>query len=36
MSNPDEFFAVSYTDYLRERYELPGVPIDDDAGIRRA
>ena len=34
LSNPDEFFAVSYADYLRQRHELPGVPLDDDAGIQ--
>jgi tetratricopeptide (TPR) repeat protein len=34
LSNPDEFFAVSYEDYLRHRHELPGVPLDDDAGIQ--
>jgi tetratricopeptide (TPR) repeat protein len=34
LSNPDEFFAVSYADYLRHRHELPGVPLDDDAGIQ--
>lgn len=36
LSNPDEFFAVSYTDYLRARHDLPGVPHADDAGIQRA
>jgi hypothetical protein len=36
LSNADEFFAVSYTDYLRMRHELPGVPFADDAGIQRA
>ncbi len=34
LSNPDEFFAVSYADYLRHRHELPGVPLDDDDGIQ--
>lgn len=34
LSNPDEFFAVSYADYLRHRHELPGVPQGDDAGIQ--
>jgi tetratricopeptide (TPR) repeat protein len=34
LSNPDEFFAVSYADYLRHRHELPGVPLEDDAGIQ--
>jgi tetratricopeptide (TPR) repeat protein len=34
LSNADEFFAVSYADYLRHRHELPGVPLDDDAGIQ--
>jgi tetratricopeptide (TPR) repeat protein len=36
LSNPDEFFACSYTDYLRQRHGLPGEPLDDDAGIVRA
>lgn len=35
LSNPDEFFAVSYVEFLRRRYELPGVPEDDDAGIHQ-
>lgn len=34
LSNPDELFAVSYADFLRARYELPGVPDRDDAGIQ--
>jgi tetratricopeptide (TPR) repeat protein len=33
LSNPDEFFAVSYADWLRVRHERPEVPIPDDAGI---
>lgn len=33
LSNPDEFFAVSYTEWLRVRHELPSAPIADDAGI---
>ncbi len=36
LKNDDELFAVSYTDYLRQRYGLPGVPITDDAGIQTA
>ena len=35
LQNADEFFAVSYADYLRFRYELPDVPEADDAGIQR-
>lgn len=35
LSNVDEFFAVSYVEFLRRRYELPGVPEDDDAGIHQ-
>ncbi|HEY5928194.1 MAG TPA: hypothetical protein VIV11_41185, partial [Kofleriaceae bacterium] len=35
LSNPDEFFAVSYVDFLRKRHELPGVPEPDDAGIQQ-
>ena len=35
LSNPDEFFAVSYADYLRHRHDLPGVPVADDAGVQR-
>lgn len=35
-SNPDEFFACSYADWLRLRHDLPGAPIADDAGIRDA
>ena len=36
LSNPDEFFAVSYTDYLSSRHGMPNAPIDDDAGVQRA
>ena len=36
LKNPDEFFAVSYTDYLRDLHGLPGVPIADDVGIQQA
>jgi hypothetical protein len=36
LKNDHELFAVSYTDFLRERYRLPGVPINDDAGVRVA
>ena len=36
LKNDDELFAVSYTDYLRQRYGLPGVPIADNAGIQNA
>ena len=36
LKNDDELFAVSYTEYLRQRYELPGAPIADDAGIQSA
>ena len=36
LKNDDELFAVSYTDYLRQRYGLPGGPIADDAGIQDA
>ena len=36
LKNDDELFAVSYTDYLRQRYELPDAPITDDAGIQSA
>jgi tetratricopeptide (TPR) repeat protein len=36
LSNPDEFFAVSYAEYLCQRYELPGAPEHDDEGIRGA
>jgi hypothetical protein len=36
LKNEHELFAVSYTDFLRERYRLPGVPINDDAGVRIA
>jgi tetratricopeptide (TPR) repeat protein len=36
LKNDDELFAVSYTDFLRQRYRLPGVPIADDAGIQEA
>lgn len=34
LSNPDEFFAVSYTDYLLQHHDLAGQPLADDAGIR--
>jgi tetratricopeptide (TPR) repeat protein len=34
LKNDDELFAVSYTDYLRQRYGVPGAPIADDAGIQ--
>jgi hypothetical protein len=36
LKNDDELFAVSYTDYLKQRYGSPGVPIADDSGIRDA
>ena len=36
LKNDDELFAVSYTDFLRQRYRLSGVPIADDAGIQEA
>lgn len=36
LKNDHELFAVSYTEFLRERYRLPGVPMNDDAGIRHA
>ena len=29
-------FAVTYTDYLRQRYELARDTIEDDAGIQAA
>jgi tetratricopeptide (TPR) repeat protein len=35
LKNDDELFAVTYTDFLRQRYGLPGEPIADDAGIQR-
>jgi tetratricopeptide (TPR) repeat protein len=35
-SNPDEFFACSYADWLRLHHDLPGAPIADDAGLRDA
>jgi cytochrome c-type biogenesis protein CcmH/NrfG len=34
LSNPDEFFACSYADWLRLRHDLPGAPLADDAGLR--
>ena len=34
--NPDELFAVSYVNYLLQRYELPGTPLADDAGVQDA
>jgi hypothetical protein len=34
LTNADELFAVSYTDFLRMRHELPGVPEADDEGIQ--
>jgi tetratricopeptide (TPR) repeat protein len=33
LENPDEFFAVSYTDWLRQRYGLPLRREPDEAGI---
>jgi len=33
LENPDEFFAVSYTDWLRQRYGLPLRREPDDEGI---
>jgi tetratricopeptide (TPR) repeat protein len=36
LSNADEFFAVSYADFLRQRHELPGVPEPDETGILAA
>ncbi len=36
LSNADEFFAVSYADYLRARYDLPGVPHRDVEGVQDA
>ena len=36
LSNPDEFFACSYVDWLRLRHDLPHVPIADDTGLRDA
>ncbi|HEX5060576.1 MAG TPA: hypothetical protein VFV99_14510, partial [Kofleriaceae bacterium] len=36
LSNVDEFFAVGYADYLRNRYDLPGAPHADDAGVQHA
>jgi tetratricopeptide (TPR) repeat protein len=36
LSNPDELFAVSYTNYLLARYDLEGVPHADDAGVQDA
>lgn len=33
LENPDEFFAVSYTDWLRQRFDLPLRREPDDAGI---
>jgi hypothetical protein len=36
LKSDDELFAVSYTDYLRQRYGLPGAPLADDAGIQNA
>jgi tetratricopeptide (TPR) repeat protein len=32
-SNEHEFFAVSYQDYLRARYDLPQYRMPDDAGV---
>lgn len=34
--NIDEFFAVSYTDYLRHRYEIPNEKLMDDQGVMAA
>jgi len=34
LENADEFFAVSYVDYLRTRHDMPGVPHRDDAGVQ--
>lgn len=36
LQNTDEFFAVSYVNYLLQHYELPGVPLADDAGVQEA
>ena len=36
LKNDDELFAVTYTDYLRQRYELARETIEDDAGIQAA
>lgn len=36
LSNPDEFFACSYGDWLRLHHDLPHAPIADDAGLRDA
>jgi tetratricopeptide (TPR) repeat protein len=36
LQDPDEFFAVSYADWLRVRHERPEGPIPDDAGIHDA
>ena len=36
LKNDDELFAVSYTDFLRQRYGLPIEPVADDAGIHDA
>jgi hypothetical protein len=33
LENPDEFFAVSYTDWLRARFGLPPRRAPDEAGI---
>ncbi len=33
LKNPDEFFAVSYTDWLRQRFGLPLRREPDEAGI---
>ena len=34
LKNEHELFAVSYTEFLRRRYGLPGAPVVDDAGIQ--
>lgn len=36
LSNIDEFFAVSYVEFLRSRHDPHHAPIADDAGIRDA
>jgi hypothetical protein len=33
LSNEDQFFAASYSDWLRVRHERRDAPIPDDAGI---
>jgi hypothetical protein len=36
LKNDDELFAVTYTDYLKQRHKSPGEQIADDSGIRDA